>query len=380
MQYGSGPEDDENNFMRHVPLKELEYNMGRITDLIYEINPDIICLQETDFESSRTHLINQPEEIRRKLIAKGLDFPYLERGSCIDLDQERFKYLAKGIRWAYPKKKFEWLFKLAGIEIGRLPEGAIKLHFGNATISKRPIKKFWHEYYFSSPTISYLRNFNIVSRRDERKSYLRCLVDYFPEVQEKLPLYVINTHFENGREENRRKQSKILHRKIAVDFQKEEKKNRKKQKKMSKLVYDKLSPRSGALKIIAGDFNSVPRGSDFDLDNQEPGSPDDSLERLLRHPNMKYYPGIYPGPQNLEDPSQYNTYPSWQKQPDRLFDTIMVSEFLDIERYYVHPAKVSDHLAVVAEITIHHDLVPQNLIKQVLKSVKNNQLKTGDRK
>jgi endonuclease/exonuclease/phosphatase family metal-dependent hydrolase len=327
MQFGSGPVDNENDFMRHIPFEEMVYNLQEIAELIYEVNPDVVCLQEADFESSRTDYIDQPEVIQHNLKEMGLNFNHLEYGSCIDLDEKRWGPVVPAIKWAYENEKMAWFFDMLRIERGRLGEGRIKLHFGNAILSKFPLREVVHEYYF--PTSSrYVKNFNIVSRRDERKSFLRCRVDYLPQIREKVPLYIINTHFENNEGNNRERQSKLL--------------------------YQKLFERSGAHKILAGDFNATPYERD--------------LERLLNHKNMRCAEEINPFSNDLSEIAKYNTYPAWG-EADKLLDTIMTSKNLEIVDYFVHPGAVSDHLAVVCDVRINPSVVKKSALRGVIEKV-----------
>lgn len=330
MQNAAGAINGEKDFMRPVSKKELDHNLDQIVNLMDEINPDIIYFQEADIASARTYFINQPEEISHKLAKKRNQKPFqIVTGSCVDLDEdklrealERFKLgdLTPFVRKLYDDERFAWFFDGVGLQTKMLPFGRIKLHFGNAILARPglPITEVKHEYFFSPSAIP-IMYLNIMRRKDERKSYLRCKIDYFPEVPEKIPLYVINTHFENNNEENRMKQARIL--------------------------YDKLHERSGAHKILAGDFNDRGEGS---------------LDLLLSHPNLKCFEGFD------AKKKDFATYPAWQNEAEYVFDAILVSKFLEISSYYVHPAKVSDHYAVVAEIKINHDLVPANILKQML--------------
>ncbi len=333
MQYGAGPIDDEKNFMHPlhpIPKKELNANLDKIADLIEDINPDLICLQEADLASARTHFINQPQEISSRLARKKNQKPFqVITGSCVDLDQEKLQeafdqiklgFLMPLVRKLYDDDRFAWLFEKAGLQTKMLPPGRIKIHFGNAILVRPelPIREVKHEYFFqpSAIPIMYL---NIMRRKDERKSYLRCKIDYFPRIAEKIPLYIINTHFENNEESNRVKQAKIL--------------------------YEKLYERSGAHKILAGDFNDRGEGS---------------LDLLLRHPNLKYFEGLN------EKRKKFASYPTWKDEPEEVFDAILASKFLEIAAYDVHPIKVSDHYAVVANVKINPDLVPKNILAQML--------------
>ncbi len=347
MQWGSGPEDNEPNFMGDKPIskKEIDHNLDEIVDLIDEVNPEIIELQEVDKCSGRTYFMDQTKEIVQKIAKKRDQKPYNSVfASCIELYQHRLeeeiekligtatkflkinrfefgrklKHFVPFVLEKYNDKKYAWIFNKLNLEPGRLPPGKITLHFGNAILvhPDYPIKGVKHEYFFRPSAIP-IMYFNIMSRRDERKNILRIKIDYCPDVPEKIPLYVINTHLENYDKYNRQKQANIL--------------------------YEKLNERSGAHKIVAGDFNDSK-----------------IIHRFINHPNMSHFNEL------VEQEQKYATYPAWKDFPDSLFDAILPSRYLTIENYFVHPKKVSDHYAVVADITINHDLVPENLLKRML--------------
>ena len=334
MQFGAGSESKEKRFLLHQAPQEQDHNLDNIVNLIDEINPDIICLQEVEFCSSRTGFVNQAQEIIQRLAKKQEREPYhLETGTCLEFDEKRLERFWKVARFLYQEERSQWIFKKLGIDKQELPKEKIKIDFGNAILSRYPLKEKDHDF-FIPPYWSPLMDINIIRRKDERKSWLVCRVNYHPEIAEKVPLFIYNIHLENNDEENRKLQSKIL--------------------------YNKLSKRKDAHKILTMDGNAEPLGADYEL---ESGVKDESLERLLRHPEMRYFPGIYPQPER-EPPQYFATYPS--HQPSQILDTILVSEYLEITNYRIHPTKVSDHLAVIADIKINADLVQENILKQIV--------------
>lgn len=338
MQYGAGPEVRDHKALIPFSQKEQDYNLNALVDLIDEVNPHILNLQEVDRDSSRTHFVDQLTEIVNRLAKKqdGKEKPYhFEFGSCLDFDQNRNGKIWEKVRSFYRQEKSEWVFKTLRIPTGMLPEGPVKIHFGNATLSRYPLKEKDHSF-FTPPYWDPWMSFNIVRRKDERKSLLVCRVNYCPEIAEKVPLFVYNTHLENYNAKNRKAQSKFL--------------------------YQRLSKREDTYKILAGDFNAEPLGENYDL---ESGKKDEALERLLRHPELKYWKNISPSFSKWRNPTTtLATYPS--ARPDRLIDTIMAPRFTEITNYFVHPSRVSDHLAVVADVKISPDLVPENMLKRLL--------------
>ncbi len=297
------------------------HNLDNIVELLLEINPDFICLQEVDFFSWRTDFVNQATYIANALAKKsnGKRSYNVEFESSFNLDEKKYKRLWKIGRYFYGRDRAKWVFKNLGIPHVKIPNEPVKLHFGNATLSKFPIKKKEH-YFFRPPYWEPWMNFNIIRRADERKSRLVCRVNYYEEIAEKIPLFIYNTHLENTEGYHRRNQSEILS--------------------------SALDKRQNAHIVLAGDLNA------------EPG--DEAIEKLLRHPKMKFYPDYYP--QTKTD--KYSTFPS--DSPDETLDTVLISEFLEYVSYQVHPRRVSDHLAVVTEIKINQDLVPKNKLKQMI--------------
>ncbi|MDP3698150.1 MAG: endonuclease/exonuclease/phosphatase family protein [Nanoarchaeota archaeon] len=340
MQFGAGPESKEGKFLLHFPPQEQDHNLDNIVNLIEEVDPHIICLQEVEFGSSRTGFVNQAQEIVQRLAKKQEREPYhLETGTCLEFDEKRFRRIWELARYLYGEERSQWIFRKLDIDKQELPKEKIKIDFGNAILSRYPLKDKTH-HFFTPPYSRLLMDINIIRRKDERKSLLICRVDYHPEIAEKVPLFVYNTHLENKDPENRKRQSKIL--------------------------YDQLSQRNNVHKILAIDGNAEPLGEDYDL---ESGSQDESLERLLRHPEMRFFPGIYPRP-DKEPARRFATYPS--HQPAQVLDTTLTSKYVEIVNYRVHPARVSDHLAVIADIKINADLVRENILKQLVNPLVEN--------
>jgi len=340
MQFGAGPESREGKFLLHLPADEQDNNLNNIVKLIDEVNPDIICLQEVEFGSSRSGYVDQSLEIVQRLAKKQQQEPYqVEIGTCLDFDEKRLKRFWKVARYLYGEERSQWIFRRLNIDKQELPKEKVRLNFGNAILSRYPLKEKDHDF-FIPPYWRPLMDVNIIRRKDERKSWLICRVNYHPEIAEKVPLFVYNTHLENNDPKNRKLQSKML--------------------------YNQLSKRNDAHKILAMDGNAEPLGAEYDL---ESGTRDESLERLLRHPQMEYFPGIYPSQDKT--PAQYfATFPS--HRPSQILDTVLVSEYLEIVNYRVHPTRVSDHLAVIADIKINADLVQENILKKIVNPLVEN--------
>ena len=316
MQYGAGPEDRGEMFLEEVPKKELEHNIDSIVNLIYEVNPDIICLQEVDRESGRTYFMDQLGEITKRLAKKQQCDPYnAEFGSCVDFDEKK-DLLSKIARPFYNRRGVKKFLDRRGFHTDSVPKKKIRLHFGNATMTrdKYPIREKNH-FYFIPPYWNPLMTLNIMLQRDERKSLLVCRVNYFPEIEDKIPLYVFNTHFDSSNEKNRRIQSEFM--------------------------YRLLNNMQDSHNIVAGDFNET--------------SMEGSLKKFLSHPGLNLYSKIHLSLAENPELLDYATYPS--KKPSKTYDLILASNFIEMIDYYVHTRRVADHLAVVSELKIKPNLV-----------------------
>ncbi len=362
MQYAAGQEVGEKNFLKHIPLKEQEHNLDAIVNVIEEANPDIVLLQEADHGSSRTDFVNQPEYIVKQLAQKHQSLQYHppEVSSDLKFDERKSMRFYKAARYFYHGKRAKFLFDKLGIQTDMLPPEPVVLDFGKAILSKYPLREKKHDF-FIPPYWNPWMNFNIIRQKDERKSLLVCRVNYHQEIEEKVPLFVYNIHLENKNSENRKSQSKILYRRLDEHFEEHQDEEADEQKRrQSEFVYNKLSKRKDVHKILAGDFNAEPLEAEYDL---ESGTKDESLERLLRHPQMQFFPGIYPQ-QNKKPAPHFATYPS--NQPSQILDTILISKYLEFTNYRVDRIRVSDHLAVIADIKINADLVQENLLKEIV--------------
>jgi len=331
MQYAAGPECRPNkDFLRKVPWEAQRHNLIQIVNLINEIDPDLVVLQEVDKYSGRTDFVDQADIIARGVAKKrGEEKTYnVEFGSCIDLDQKKMGKIWEIARNLYQRDRAKWVFKNLGIETDAVPDGPIRLHFGNATLSKLPVKEREHTF-FRPPYWEPWMNLNLIRRKDERKSKLVCRVNYYEEVPEKIPLYVYNTHLADASPENRKKQSKI--------------------------ICKAIEQRKNAHIVLGGDLNAELR--------------DDSIKALIEGSMMKGYEGLYLDGEDVHCP-EYSTFPS--ENPHELLDTILISEYLEYVSYEVHPARVSDHLAVVAEVRIKQDLVPESRLKRIIDDYSTN--------
>jgi len=112
--YASG---EKNNLAVSLSRAEVESNLGAMASSLKELKPDVVCLQEVDFQASRTFRINQME-----YLSKALSLPY---GAYV-------------VTWN--KRYLPWPYWPLQHQFGRIVSGqAILSRF---PIEKHEIKKF----------------------------------------------------------------------------------------------------------------------------------------------------------------------------------------------------------------------------------------------
>ncbi len=126
--YASG---EKNNLPVKWSEAEIKVNLDRIAEELRKLNPDIIGLQEVDFDSSRTHRINQFE-----YLAKALQMPYG----------------AYAITWN--KRYLPWPYWPPSIQYGRMVSGQAILsrypieHQMVLEFSKPAENPFWYNWFY----------------------------------------------------------------------------------------------------------------------------------------------------------------------------------------------------------------------------------------
>lgn len=314
VQYFSGPENNERTFLKgKISIKEQDHYIDELVKKAYQEDVSVLCLQEIDHESGRTGRRDQAEEVRKKLEEITTEKHYLQFGSCIDLDEGKYPLF-----WGSARKT-KRVLKILGVDTDQLPEDPVRLHFGNATISRSPLSEETHHYYIPRTWDPWMY-IKMIFNKDEWKSLLACKLDYCPEIAEKVPLYIYNTHLENADKKNRQYQFKYLG--------------------------NELRSRENAHKILAGDFNEDPT--------------DQAHRELINQTEIKVYreidPNIHP-----QVPPQYITHPA----TGGALDAVHISEFLEFVSYRIDDPQISDHKMVLAKIKINQDLVPESILRQL---------------
>lgn len=126
--YASG---EKNNLPVKFSEQEIRANLDRIVEELNKLHPDIICLQEVDFDADRTHHINEFE-----YIAKGLGMPY---GAYAITWNKRY------LPWPYWPPNIHYKRILSGqVVLSRYPiEHQLVLDF-----SKPPENPFWYNWFY----------------------------------------------------------------------------------------------------------------------------------------------------------------------------------------------------------------------------------------
>lgn len=126
--YASG---EKNNLPVRLTESEVKSNLDRIAQEIKKLNVDIVCLQEVDFDSARTHRINQFE-----YLAKAIGMPYG----------------AYAITWN--KRYLPWPYWPPRIHYGRMVSGQAVLsrypieHQMVLEFSKPAEHPFWYNWFY----------------------------------------------------------------------------------------------------------------------------------------------------------------------------------------------------------------------------------------
>lgn len=351
MKYASGFAEEDENFLQPRDEIEIYQNLESIIELIESHDIDILCLQEVDFDSTRTGRINQAE-----YITKALGWTNLAQTVNIKFDETPF---LNHVLWRLSRAFLvsDLGGKIFGGAIGvsdlSFPQDPVQINFGQAVLSKYPIKNQRNVYYTKwEEKGEWGKHYDLFTLKDERKSYFEVEIDYLPNhpnLKKKNSLFVINTHLDCRNPILRRTQPE----------------------KILKLLKEKYDLNQQVHYLVAGDFNAPPLGSKIDIEDKHT---DSGMERLLRSKLIKYYPDIYPDNYLLDEnenpiiPNHLTTYSSENRRT--IIDAILISPSLDYLSYEVDPTLVSDHLAVVAKIRIPRDIIIPGRLDVLNKMIK----------
>ncbi len=126
--YASG---EKNNQALRLSEQEVKSNLDKIAEEVKKLNPDIVCLQEVDFDAARTHRINQFE-----YLAQALGMPYG----------------AYALTWN--KRYLPWPYWPPSVHYGRMVSGQAVLsrypieHQMVLEFSKPSENAFWYNWFY----------------------------------------------------------------------------------------------------------------------------------------------------------------------------------------------------------------------------------------
>ncbi len=296
-------------FRQVLDRKHVETNLHAVVDLLQKDSPDIVCLQEVDFQWRGTCSIDQAEWIAKRA-------GYAHVHGCAHHKSPLPTALRRVIR------KNEIIFTR---------------NCGTAILSRLPIMHMYQYTFGQTLTVSPLVN-HFAELLNESKGYT------FVEVEALGGrVGVINVHLLNDivyeifRAVGRQVRGEIFARAWQVE-------------KLLEHVRERHE--SGLPLVVAGDFNSVPREDRLDFLHSRNGDHDDYRRDvsmvLIREAKLLHtIPELYGAgvPATIRS---FHTYPAID--PDRTLDYIFTTPELAFSSYRVSPRAVSDHLLVMATI------------------------------
>lgn len=287
MAYGRGSKDDKGDLRDKKTILD---NLEKLVGLISDIDPDILLLQEIDFDSKRTHHINQ--------------FTFL-------MDRLKFRYGAYVVTWRkgyvpYPIGLKFW-------------QHYGKMVSGQAILSKYEIKE--HK---RIPLPQPDENFKIYNNYYITRCFEKCIIRFG-----KIDINLFNVHLEAFSEKNRILQAGMLAREInSIDKR------------------DYL--------IVTGDFNSLPPYANVKKgfwDEPTDFTTDTTIQIMLNIPNLEE---IIKRDEYLKDENLYFTFLSEKptRRLDYIFYGNRGFELKE-GRIVSEAGILSDHLPVWARFKIN---------------------------
>ena len=312
MNTGHGP---RGNFRQPIGKRELEENLESIAAMLEAESPDVVCLQEVDFDWRGTHRIDQA-----KWIAKRAGFPFVH--GC-----------------AHHKSPLPHVVqRFLGNDV------LFTRDCGTAILSRRPILET-RQYTFGQ-TLTPSSRLNYFARLlNESKGYTFAKVEV-----DGVNVGIINVHllndivFEILHAVGKQVRGEIFARAWQIE-------------KLLEHVREHVA--GGTPIIVAGDFNSVPREDVLDHLHSRNGDPDDyrrdvSMVLVREAKLLATIPELF-GQGNAATIEPFHTYPA--VDPDRTLDYVFATSAFSFLSYRVVSAPVSDHLGVVAELALRDEAI-----------------------
>ena len=307
MNTGHGP---RGHFREAIDKRALEENLARIADALAAESPDVVCLQEVDFDWRGTHGIDQA-----KWIAWRARYPFVH--GCAHHKSPLPHAVRRVLR----------------------NDVLFTRDCGTAILSRRPLLET-RQYTFGQ-TLTPSSRMNYFARLlNESKGYTFARVDLDGTNVGILNVHLLNDIvFEILRVVGKQVRGEIFARAWQVE-------------KLLEHVREHVE--RGTPVIVAGDFNSVPREDVLDHLHSRNGDPDDyrrdvSMVLVREAKLLATIPELFgQGTEATIEP--YHTYPA--VDPDRTLDYVFATGALSFVSYRVLGTPVSDHLGVVAELAL----------------------------
>ena len=301
------------DFRDRISLREVRNRLDKIAEVICESKATVVCLQEVDFNWGGTNHLNQLE--------------YLS--AATKLPNTHFQSHLKS-----PLPAFMRYLKLPRADI------ILNRDCGTAIMTRFPIAERDHydfgQSYKQDPRVNY-----IARLLNECKGYTFAELDIGGPHVGVYSVHVLNDIvFQILHYLGRTMRGETFARVWQVE-------------KLLQKVREKIAE-SDLPVIVAGDFNTVPRESDsLDFKHSQNGDKDnyrrDVSMYLIREAGVISTIPVLFGSGSKDQIRRFNTYPG--ADPDRVLDYIFTSKGLAIDDYRVIREAVSDHLAVMADVS-----------------------------
>ena len=289
IHYGVGRPDDRGALRDEVTVRGV---LAGIAAVVKRHNPDILCLQEVDFDSRRTHHIDQAD-----FLAQALNFPYQAR-----VETWRVGYLPYP---SWPPSQHYGAMRSGQVVLSRYP---IEVHevFGHP---KPPSNPWWYNLFYL------------------RRTTQRLVVDL--GAGRRLALFNIHLEAFDGR-------------------------NREAQAREVNALAREVRSRGMAV-VLMGDFNAIPAAATLRKafpDEPETDMTDDTtISRVLAGTGLS---DILARAVGVPDGPGLWSFPSMDPPPNRRLDYILApEEWTVVESSLVtDDPSLSDHLAVRALLVL----------------------------
>ncbi len=277
IHFGAGPADDRG---RKLSKAEVLKNLDAIAETIEKLSPDIVLLQEVDFQSDRTRGINQLEYLNAKL---------------------KYPFAASALTWSV--KYLPYPFWPLKAQYGRMKSGQAILsrhQLSGQTLlrhNKPSANPFWYNYF-----------------------YLRRTSQKVAVIGAGFSLVLINTHLEAFDQKNREENAAELN-EIIIDAQ-----------------------RGGSAVIAGGDFNAIPKEASlrkaFADEPQTDMTTDKTIEIVCKNTSLFDALSAYI---NKKDGAETFSFPA-DAPNRRLDYILATDDFKAVDAKFISQAAHSDHL------------------------------------